>query len=184
MQDLDLDQYQQYLPSEGLKELFPCLVAMNEYAEQFGYCRHANWDNVLAHAHSHYGIICVKGPLKNLMEDRKDGLAVTSLFLHEYAHLELPDEWHTPRFAERNKELHKQFGVMHDRKAQAIGAIVVSVLIIAGGIGLYVATGWGWIGFGAGFAILANLGYAFNSFREEQIAAHEHDMRELQRQKD
>ena len=172
--EVDRTQWLLLYPDEALHAEFPRVVAIAQYAESFGPCRLANWDNVLAHAHTHDGIICVKGAASNLWDTR----GPTSLFLHEYAHLELPDEWHTPRFAEVNKELHRKYGVMHDKKAEAIGSVALSIIIIVAGITLYVTTGWGWIGIGAGISLLMTLPWVFNSFQEEQIAAHEHDMRE------
>lgn len=175
--EIDYTQYYQLLPTEGLQAEFPRLVAMNAHADVLGPCRLADWENVLAHAHSEDGIVCVKGPISNLFKPVKGGIKPTSLFLHEYAHLELPDEWHTPRFAEKNKELHQKWKVAHDKKVEAIFSIILSLIIIGVGLGLYLVTGSGYIGIGAGIALVMNLGWVFNSFQQEQIQAHEHDMR-------
>lgn len=175
--EVDPTQYYQFIPTEELQAAFPRLVAMNAHADVLGPCRLADWENVLAHAHSEDGIVCVKGPLNNLFEPVKGGLKPTSLFLHEYAHLELPDEWHTPRFAEKNKELHQKWKVAHDKKVEAIFSVILSLIIIGVGLGLYLGTGSGYIGIGAGIALVMNLGWVFNSFQQEQIQAHEHDMR-------
>ena len=175
--EIDYTQYYQFLPNEALQAMFPRLAAMNAHADVLGPCRGAEWENIQGHAHAHAGIICVKGPIDNLFEDRAGGVKPTSLFLHEYAHLELPDEWHSPRFGERLKELHKEHKVAHDKKVEAIFSIIVSLIIIGVGLGLYLGTGSGYIGIGAGIALVMNLGWVFNSFQQEQIQAHEHDMR-------
>ena len=74
---------------------------------------------MLAHAHVEEGFICVRGPIAELVDARG---RPTSLLLHEYAHLQVRGG-HTDDFWVVNKHLHTDFGVMHQRRQQALASM-------------------------------------------------------------
>lgn len=166
------EEYFRHIAFDEPMQTFPLLSGVNQHAERYGPCRTAEWTDVLAHAHHGLRWICVRGPANPNLWD-SDGRP-TSLFLHEYAHLEVPGG-HTDEFWARNKALHSQFKVTHDRFDEAIGSIILSVLIIAVGLGLFIFTGEGFIGIGALIALLFTIPKALNSFGTEQRETNERE---------
>ena len=129
-------------PNDAMRGVFPLIEGINAHAENFGGCRGENWQEVLAHAHVEAGYICVRGPVKELFDERG---RPTSLLLHEYAHLQVQGG-HTEDFWVTTKQLHSEFGVMHRRREQALGSIFGSVCLTGLGLSLWLVFGWGWIG--------------------------------------
>ena len=167
----DYESYRHFAFEEP-PEAFPRLAGVNEHAERFGACRTVEWANVQAHAHHELGWICVRGAANPNLWD-EDGRP-TSLFLHEYAHLEVPGG-HNDEFWAANKALHSQFKVTHDRFEEAIGSILLSVLIIAVGLGLLIFTGEGFLGIGALIALVFTIPKVLNSFGAEQRETNERE---------
>ena len=77
-----VESYVKFAPSDTIREWFPFLQGINTHAEHFGDCRGEYWEEVLAHAHTEAGYICVGGPVTELFDGRG---SPTSLFLHECA---------------------------------------------------------------------------------------------------
>ncbi len=162
--NLDANQPAAVVIPSRIREAFPMLQVVWEHAEVAGPCRGLDWRNTLAHAHEHAGVVCVRGPAEGGLWG---GSEPTSLLLHEYAHIIEPGG-HTPMFWQTNKALHKRHGVMHAKFEQAIASVVMAVLFIAAGLGLWFWTGVGWFGFGAVFAILLAIPALIDSFGTEE----------------
>lgn len=141
---------------------FPLLRAINIAADRYGPCRgEKEWKKVAAHAHVEDGVICIK-----------DHDIECSTILHEYAHLMMPPkEYHSPQWAECNKQLHQQYGVWHDYRTGYIRALLGSVIFAGSGLAICLIHGdwlWGSVMLGAGlFGILAILHGFCNSFQLE-----------------
>lgn len=157
---------------EGSLESFPLLAGVNEYAEAYGGCRSERWGDVLAHAHHEIGWICVRGPANPKLWD--DGGRPTSLFLHEYAHLQVAGG-HTDTFWAANRELHKQYKVTHARFTDALGQVIGGLVVAALGLGLMVVTGFGFFAFGAIIGVVMGVAALVNSFGTEQRETEERE---------
>ena len=158
-------------PNDAMRGVFPLIEGINAHAENFGGCRGENWQEVLAHAHVEAGYICVRGPVKELFDERG---RPTSLLLHEYAHLQVQGG-HTEDFWVTTKQLHSEFGVMHRRREQALGSIFGSVCLTGLGLSLWLVFGWGWIGIGPLLGLIVTVPAAMNSFRTERIETFERE---------
>ena len=161
------DSYAAILPDDALDRVFPLIRSINIHANVFGGCQGEDWDQVLAHAHTEDDIICVRGPITDLFE--KDGKP-TSLLLHEYAHLRA-QAGHTDEFWAENKQLHADFGVMHKQREEALGYVVVGVLLGGLILSLGLVFGvWAWW-FAIGWVVFAVFAVpvVINSFRAEQV---------------
>ena len=56
--------------NDAMREILPLIEGINVHAENFGGCRGENWSEVLTHAHTEEGCICVRGPLPELVDER------------------------------------------------------------------------------------------------------------------
>ena len=166
-----IDAYRR-LVFDGPIRRFPMLKGVNEYAERFGPCRRGNWDRVLAHAHWDRGWICVRGPANPNLWGNDEQL--TSLFLHEYAHLLTPGG-HTNAFWAANRALHKQYKVTHSKFENALASVIGGLLIAGLGVGLFLLTGWGFFAFGSILGILFAIPGVLDSFGTEQQETYERE---------
>ena len=170
--------YEAYFPTPEMQPHFPLVKGFYANSREKGPCHSENWENVLAHAHTEEGIICVRDGMDQLF--RGNGRPI-SLFLHEYAHLVTIEEArelaHGKEFLKANKSLHKLWKVAHGKRWEALSTLFKYTFGGAAlfGIGMLLLS-IGWLAPGLFFwgllypiwAVFATAKPLFASFKWEQ----------------
>ncbi len=134
----------QYQVFEFNEESLPLLRYVATYAALPESPCAGTWVNqgheVQAHAHYDLGMICVPGKPNPILWRTKedDRLDLTSIFLHEYAHLIVPGG-HSKEFVEVCDALHTQAGIPVDNEAASNEGVVgfIGGLAVASISGVY-----------------------------------------------